>query len=756
MVIPRRTQLALICLIAAPLLVCATPLTVKSQPPQFTIADSRGDLLLRLNVESGCVLDQVRVRGRDVLNSADGVYTGIQVSNRLATTKSLLRAPSVKVSRGQLTVSGIRYATGGIEVEEAWRFLSGPNGIEWQIKRKYLTGGTLQETLLPCWNFQSMSTWTGAMLDNGGVAWNRYLETPNATLATHAGAITLWNPERNDCLRITPVVPLLGRPAAPQLSTQVKFSRQPSGTHTVAFAVTAEELKANHDLRRFHASRQDLWAPFNVAPGETTVTYVLSALDYNAAYDRGTFRGLDGASVRELLNTIGRYGVVDRRIVGANGWRTGFKCLHEQWFSQMGIALADPDYLANCAATYDYEREHAIQSDGRVKSRWWYVAGDAMPGSYDKLGYYEAQWGYLMDSQPAFVICVAELFDLTGDLAWLRRQQASCERVLEFLLKRDADNDGLLEMLNGSHLDQRGSDWIDIIWAAHENALVNAEMYHALRLWADVEELLGDQSHASAYRQSAAKLKSAFNKDLAQGGFWDPANKWYVYWRDKDDSIHGNNLVTPVNFAAISYGLCDEPARSAAILNRMETEMQKENLFFWPLNFFPYAREEGHQNNFPYPNYENGDIFLSWGELAVRAYAQTSPDVAVKYIKRTLDQYRRDGLSFQRYHRGDQTGVGDDILAGNCMPIIGLYRDIYGIQPKHNRLYLEPHITPDLNGTRLNYPLRGERFEVQLATTATTASCSGFTLSIRGRSAYGLRRTRATSTLASAARQPCP
>ena len=110
-------------------------------------------------------------------------------------------------------------------------------------------------------------------------------------------------------------------------------------------------MQPKHGLGRFDASRQDLWAPFSVRPGETRVTYTLQALDYDKAYARGTFEGLNGLSIRELLNTIARYGVIDRHILGANGWRTGFTCLHEQWFSQMGIAIDDPDYLANCAAT---------------------------------------------------------------------------------------------------------------------------------------------------------------------------------------------------------------------------------------------------------------------------------------------------------------------------------------------------------------------------------------------------------------------
>jgi hypothetical protein len=311
-------------------------------------------------------------------------------------------------------------------------------------------------------------------------------------------------------------------------------------------------------------------------------------------------------------------------------------------------------------------------------------------------------------------MCVAELFDLTGDQAWLRGQKGACERVLGYLLARDADGDGLVEMMTDSHTQQRGSDWIDIIWAAHENALVNAELYYALTLWADAEALLGDAAHAAEYRQRAAKLKASFNRTTAEGGFWDPQNQWYVYWRDKDGSIHGNNLVTPVNVAAIGYGLCDDAGRREAILGRMEAEMQKENLFFWPLNFFPYQPGEGHAQNFPYPKYENGDIFLSWGELAIRAYAKSKPEIAVKYIKNVLEKYEKDGLSFQRYERKSQRGAGDDILAGNCMPVIGLYRDIYGIQPKHNRLYLEPHLTAELDGTELCYNLRNQAYVIDL------------------------------------------
>ncbi|HEY9508727.1 MAG TPA: hypothetical protein VIV82_02575, partial [Verrucomicrobiae bacterium] len=413
---------------------------------------------------------------------------------------------------------------------------------------------------------------------------------------------------------------------------------------------------------------------------------------------------------------------------GGNGWRSGYICLHEQWFGQIGAALAEPDYIANFSKTLDYYRDHAIEADGRVKSRWTYNAGDALRGSFDTNGFYEAQWGYLLDSQPDYVLNVVEQFDLTGDRQWLAGQKVACEKALNYLMRREVGNSGLVAMMTDSSKQARGSDWIDVIWASYENALVNAELYHALTLWSEAEETLGDAEQAKNYRDFASRLKATFNKPISEGGFWNPTNQWYVYWRDKDGSIHGDNLVTPVNFTAIAYGLCDEAGRKKAILGRMETEMQKENLFFWPLNFFPYQPEDGMHRNFPFPNYENGDLFLSWGEVAVRAYAADNPALALKYIKNTLARYEVDGLSYQRYLRKDQRGEGDDILAGNCMPIVGLYRDIYGVQPKPNRLYLDPHLTSELNGTKLRYPLREQLYEIDLSTEGCAVTARACTL----------------------------
>jgi hypothetical protein len=682
-----------------------------------TMSDRDKNLVLRLNYDGKCLLDQVRVKGRDVVPATTGACSGIQVAGQWYTTRTIA-TPRVTVTKDTVVVSDIVLAGGGVELTETWTFTLYGSAIAWRIEREYRTGGTLDDTYFPGFDFND-SAWTGAILGTGGVAWFRLFDTPVASYGVHTGQVTFWNRENGSCLRIRP-----GSGVNPYLA--VRFSRHPHGVVSCNYSGTGEELKPKYEQFRFHRDRQDVWAPFKIAPGATAVELVFSALDYDKAYGRGTLQGIDERTVREIGNTIARLGVVDQKVIGTNGWYSGYAVLQEQWIAQLGLFIDDHHYFEAYADTLDYQRDHAIGPDGRVKSRWFYNAGDAMPGTFDKFGFYECQWGWMLDSQPAFVTNVAEQFDFTGDIEWVRRHKATCEKALDYLLARDSNGNGLVEIMSDSHAQQKGGDWADIVWTAFENAMINAEMYDAMVRWGDVEAVLGDSAMAAKYRDAAKKLKDSFNRSTADGGLWDAERRCYVHWRDKDGSIHGRNMVTPVNFMAIAYGICDDPARRAAILDQIEEQMQQEKLFIWPLCMTSYAPEEG--GGGPFPTYENGDIFLAWGEVGTRAYASYKPEIAVRCVKNVLAQYAKDGLAFQRYLRKTQTGEGNDILSNMANPLVGLYRNIYGIQLKWDRLYLEPHLTAELAGTTLNYQLRGREYRIELKPDDYAITAGKFTV----------------------------
>jgi hypothetical protein len=714
------------------------------QGKRVVLSDASRNLVLRLNYNGRCLLDQVSVGGREVIDGNTGVCSGIKIGGQWFTTRAGIPTPEVETTSNTLTVSGIRFGGGGMEVSEVWRFTVHPDGIDWRIDRTYHTAGTLEDTYFPGWDFRDISTWTGALLGDGGVAWCKLFDQPNASYGVHSGTAAFWNKDERAGLRVVPHSPTGGKIA-------VRFSRQPGGVFSAGYSVSARELPTRHNLARFRRDSQEIWQPFAVAPGGMSVELTLSAFDYNQAYNRGRFPGLDGAAMREISHTIARLGVVDELIIGSNGHNGAV--LHEPWLAQLGLLVDDPDYFRNYGEMVDYQREHAVEPDGRVKPRWADGPGDEIPGTYDPLGFYECQWGWLMDSQTGWVINAADQFDFSGDRAWLQRQKSPCERALDYLLRRDTDGNGLVKMMNDSESEKKSSDWIDVVWASYENALVNAQMYWALSRWAGLEELLGDPVQAARYAQAAAKLKVRFNKSTSEGGFWDTQNRCYAYWLDKDGSAHGTNLVTPVNFSAIGYGLCDDPARCTAILDNIEARMEREKLFAWPLCFSPFAPAEAIHWEFPFPNYENGDIFLGWGELGTRAYAAHHPGLALKYVKNVLAQYDKDGLAFQRYLRARQTGAGDDILANNCSIVVGLYRNLYGLQPKYNRLYLEPHLAPELNGTQLNYQLRGQQYQIALTVDDYAIAVDSFI--VRDRKPFAINAEGRTLEYFNGASQDC-
>ncbi|RYG67287.1 hypothetical protein EON80_13870, partial [bacterium] len=170
-----------------------------------TLTDDKGQLSLRLNYSNGCVLDQITVRGRQVGGST-GTTSGVQVGGEWFTTRSSNESPKVNVNRNLVTVKGIAYGKPGAEIREDWSFRTQADRIVWKIDRTYPGEVTLDDTAFPQWNFASMDAWTGGILGNGGVVWNKYLENPNSTYGAHTDAVTLWNREKNDALRIIPTL----------------------------------------------------------------------------------------------------------------------------------------------------------------------------------------------------------------------------------------------------------------------------------------------------------------------------------------------------------------------------------------------------------------------------------------------------------------------------------------------------------------------------------------------------------------------
>lgn len=730
-ILKRTTFLSVLMLLLAQLQVFAFASDTTAQQVRISCPGNAVNLLI--DYANGAMIRELHINGGANLLSASGVTTGILLQSGKAYNSASGRPARIQQLKNRLIISGISYGDDSLRINETWDFTCTHDNISWEITREYSNDAVLDDNAFPKWAFQHLNTWTGGILGNGGVVWCKYLSGTNDTYGVHTGDVTLWNAASTDGLKIT-------TGAAADHKTAVRYSHSDKNEFIVNHMISDSCLKQRYHLSRFVRGKSLVFAPHAIRKSKIKVRYDITYVNYPEVYSRGNLPGVNATAVRELLNTTGRYGVVDNNITGGNGWLTNWKCLHEPFFAQIGLALNDSNYDSNLSATLDQERDKAIMPDGRVLSRWHDVPGDEIPGTYNnETGYYEAMWGYTIDSQTGYVINVCEQFDITGKLSWLRAHKESCEKALNWLIRRDSNHNDIFEMANHNITEKTASDWLDIVWASYENAFVNAQMYEALRQWSDCERVLGDMPKSEYYTTLALKLKTAFNRPIEAGGFWSEKDGQYIYWRDNDGSIHGNNMVTPVNLAAIAFGICDQPARIKIILDSTERRMARENLFHWPLCFDSFKEEEVSGGNWPFPKYENGDIFPTWGYLGIRAYAPYNKDIALKYIRNILHQYQLNGLSSQRYNRLTQQGLGDDVLAGISTTITALYRDIYGIRPKWDRMGLEPNINSTLNGTSFRYILRDTAYQVTLNQGAYALSGNGF--SVCATTGFGITNT---------------
>ncbi len=704
----------------------AQNISINNNAGERKIAFGDEKIKMILDYNSRAIVSSVVINGQQVIDENGGIYSSLKMVNAYYSSRQLLSQPKLHITGNAITLSNITYGNKKLPVHEIWKFVITNNDIQFSIIRSVSKAFTAEKIGLPVFVFKDTSVWNGAYTDYGGLAWFYLFNKRLDTYGVHTHSSEFWNSETGNGLTVSV--------SSPGNHVATDYSRTSKDQVACNIAVAPNELTYRFDSgtyrRRYVRDTTDVWAPIMMKPGTTTTTVTLSYFDYNKTSDRGKMAGINGQEVKNVLNTIARIGVIDKQHFGGNSWHTPYGpiCLHEQYIAQLGLGIDDSNYLKGYRDCLDFYRDNAIRQDGRVWPRWAYTNEDAMPGKFTDKGFYEAQWGYLMDSNPDYVSDVSDLYNMNGDMAWVKTQQRACEKALDWILKRDSNHNGLVEMMTDNEKQKRGSDWIDIIWASYENAFVNAKLYHALALWSNIERQLGNSTKADYYQQFAAKLKTSFNKSTSDGGFWDDDRKCYIHWRDKDGSIHGTNMVTPVNFMAIAYGICDDSARAKLILDNIETEMEKEHLFFWPICMYSYEPGEGNDWQFPFPNYENGDIFLSWGSVAVKAYSMYKPEVALKYVKNVLAQYAKDGLAFQRYGREKQDGRGDDILSGNSLAIVGLYQSIYGINPLYNRFYLDPHITKELAGTQLKYNYRDQQLLIGLDMNHYSVSNGRFTI----------------------------
>jgi hypothetical protein len=180
-----------------------------------------------------------------------------------------------------------------------------------------------------------------------------------------------------------------------------------------------------------------------------------------------------------------------------------------------------------------------------------------------------AYWAYvdMLDANASPLIAAWDYVEMTGDRAWLERRIERLELIANYLVRRDVDDDGLVESTHSGNSGtlkepMRADSAYDTINAGHKNAYCNALAYRAFKCLADLEGQLQRNRQQAEYTQRAGRLKAVYVKT-----FENPTTGWLAWWRSKDGELH--DLSSPmITSLAICHGLV-EPARGRTMLQQL-------------------------------------------------------------------------------------------------------------------------------------------------------------------------------------------
>ncbi len=161
-----------------------------------------------------------------------------------------------------------------------------------------------------------------------------------------------------------------------------------------------------------------------------------------------------------------------------------------------------------------------------------------------------------LDSHPSLLLSACYYIDTSKEYNWLRDNLDGLIEWGRIIIKRDIDDDGLIEYeLSGNYgswqgtSNQRPANWWDTIGFGHKDAYSNAIAYKALLQFGNALKHIGKDEDASIFISHAAKIKQNYYST-----FYNEQTGVLAGWRSADGQLH-DYYFTFINGIAVAYGL---------------------------------------------------------------------------------------------------------------------------------------------------------------------------------------------------------
>lgn len=189
----------------------------------------------------------------------------------------------------------------------------------------------------------------------------------------------------------------------------------------------------------------------------------------------------------------------------------------------------------------------------------------------------------------SMVVSAWDYWTISNDKAWLEKRIQRLHLIADYLLRRDIDNDGLIESIgsgnSGTYRDPDRADiWFEMMNFGGKNTWTNLLSYRAFLCLADMLDVVDQKEGAAYYRGKAEFLRQSFDKQ-----FFSKENGWFVSWISLDGKVH-DYCHTFINGMAVAYGIVT-PERGKEILGKVVAKSKAIGFTNWqlgvPANLLP-------------------------------------------------------------------------------------------------------------------------------------------------------------------------
>ncbi len=294
------------------------------------------------------------------------------------------------------------------------------------------------------------------------------------------------------------------------------------------------------------------------------------------------------------------------------------------------------------------------------------------------------------DATPLYVVLAGRYLQASGDVEFIRQEWHNIKQSIDFCYSTDTDGDLLIENTNVGH------GWQECyqLYGAHTEVYLASAWADALRLGAEMADLMGESELAEKYRKDREVVAYKINNE-----FWNEELQFYNHGLMKDGTYQEQKCV--LGDAPIWFEVCDDERKAILTAENFSSKYYSTN---WGVKMVgydsPYYAIGGYQYGGVWP-FHTGHATIA--EYKAGLYSQ-----AFRHANSQLSIYNAwDYGNIPEVIQGDKfqfTGICSHQQWSSSMPIYALVEGLVGAEAHalENRLVLSPAFPVDWSYATVN------------------------------------------------------